>query len=302
MTAIATSPYVMEPAPDGEGGREPPADGGAGQVRLLDRALWGRRELWARTAPSFVADRTLYEGLRYQPEAPTDLTRSEGPKVGAFIAAAKARGLEVFLQVQAAIPPGYRVQFGGPDRRRPAPAARRTAGAEPGRQERQPRQPAYQGLHGGPAPRLAQGLPGDRRLPHRLAGIPPVRLRLALPRFLAACHGGRPAARARRRGDASGHAVAPGMAGCRSGRGDAPEPPRPRLRSLSAASPARPSPGPLRYAAPQAPARGRAARSLPRGIARQRLSTGTAGLSRRPGRWSRASTMRRQPRSAMASA
>ena len=113
-TAIATSPYVMAPAPDGQGGREPPADGGAGKVRLLDRPLFGRRELWVQTAPSFEADKTLYEGLRYQPEAPSDLTHAEGPKVGAFIEAAKARGLEVFLQVQAAIPPGYRVQFGGP--------------------------------------------------------------------------------------------------------------------------------------------------------------------------------------------
>jgi hypothetical protein len=113
-TAIATSPYVMTPAPEGRGGREPPADAGAGQVRLLDRPLWGRRELWVETAPSFEADRELYAGLRYQPEAPTELTRAEGPKVGAFIKAAKARGLEVFLQVQAAIPPGYRVQFGGP--------------------------------------------------------------------------------------------------------------------------------------------------------------------------------------------
>ncbi len=34
--------------------------------------------------------------------------------IAATIKAAKARGLDVLLQVQAAIPPGYRVQFGGP--------------------------------------------------------------------------------------------------------------------------------------------------------------------------------------------
>ena len=44
-TAIATSPYVLEVAPDGEGGREPPADGEAGRVRPLDRPLFGRTEL-----------------------------------------------------------------------------------------------------------------------------------------------------------------------------------------------------------------------------------------------------------------
>jgi len=42
------------------------------------------------------------------------LTRREGPKVAAFLEAARARGFDVQLQVQAAIPPGYRVQFGGP--------------------------------------------------------------------------------------------------------------------------------------------------------------------------------------------
>lgn len=112
--AVATSPYVMAPTDDPAAGREPPIDAGAGSVRLLDRDLWGRRELRCVTAPSFVPERALYAGLRYQPAEPTALTREEGPRVRAFIAAAKARGFAVHLQVQAAIPPGYRVQFGGP--------------------------------------------------------------------------------------------------------------------------------------------------------------------------------------------
>lgn len=113
-TAVATSPYVMAPSDAPDAGREPPIDAGAGRVRLLDRDLWGRRELRCVTAPSFVPDPARYAGLRYQPAQPTDLTRREGPAVAAFIAAAQSRGLEVHLQVQAAIPPGYRVQFGGP--------------------------------------------------------------------------------------------------------------------------------------------------------------------------------------------
>jgi hypothetical protein len=113
-TAVATSPYVMAPADEATGVREPPADAEAGKVRLLDRPLWGRRELFVRTAPSFVPDRSLYRGLRYQPAEPDDLSAAEGEIIAAFIGAAKARGLEVHLQVQAAIPPGYRVQFGGP--------------------------------------------------------------------------------------------------------------------------------------------------------------------------------------------
>lgn len=114
VTAVATSPYVMEPAPEGAGGREPPIDAGAGKVRLLDRPLWGKRELFVKTAPSFTPTPELYRGLRYQPAPPNELTRRDGPLVGQFIRAAKDAGLKVYLQVQSAIPPGYRVQFGGP--------------------------------------------------------------------------------------------------------------------------------------------------------------------------------------------
>jgi hypothetical protein len=110
-TAIATSPYVMEVVRDGEGGREPPPDGEAGRVRPLDRALWGRRELWMRTAPSFAHDARRYAGLRYAPSPATALTDREGPLLDRVFEAAARRGIEVYLQVMAASPPGYRVQF-----------------------------------------------------------------------------------------------------------------------------------------------------------------------------------------------
>ncbi len=113
--AVATSPYVMAPADEKSGNREPPADAGAGSVRLLDRPLWGKRELFVKTAPSFAPNPDLYKGLRYQPPPPADLTRAEGHIVADFTAAARKRGMKVYLQVQAAIPPGYRVQFGGPE-------------------------------------------------------------------------------------------------------------------------------------------------------------------------------------------
>ncbi|WP_417379592.1 hypothetical protein [Gimesia sp.] len=115
ITAVSTSPYVMQLADEQTGVREPPADAGAGQVRLLDRPLWeGKRELWVKTSPSFVPDQSLYSGLRYQPAQADDLTHSAGHVVAELIEAAQERGLEVYFQVQAAIPPGYRVQFGGP--------------------------------------------------------------------------------------------------------------------------------------------------------------------------------------------
>lgn len=112
--AVATSPYLMEEADRETGNREPPADAGAGAVRLLDRPLWGKREVWVKTAPAFVPDPDLYRGLRYQPPPPNELTRRRGRIIDDFIRAAHARHLKVYFQVQAAIPPGYRVQFGGP--------------------------------------------------------------------------------------------------------------------------------------------------------------------------------------------
>lgn len=66
------------------------------------------------TAPSFVPDLSLYEGLSYRPPEPDKVTEEDGPVVGAFLDAAGARGLETWIQVQAAIPPCHRVQFGGP--------------------------------------------------------------------------------------------------------------------------------------------------------------------------------------------
>src|SRR5690606_29354422 len=50
VTAIATPPYVKAPSGAPLAGREPPVDAGAGKVRLLDRPLWGKREIFCRTA------------------------------------------------------------------------------------------------------------------------------------------------------------------------------------------------------------------------------------------------------------
>ena len=46
-TAISPTLGVYAPGRPGEGSREPPLDV-SGQVRLLDRPLWGKRELWLR--------------------------------------------------------------------------------------------------------------------------------------------------------------------------------------------------------------------------------------------------------------
>ncbi|MDA1069171.1 MAG: hypothetical protein O3C43_22015 [Verrucomicrobia bacterium] len=115
LTAVSTSPYLMEECPGGQGGeREPPADSDKGLARLLERPLWGKNEVWVNTTPSFEPNLELYKGLRYQPQKTTDLTRREGAVIDRFIQAAHARGVKVYFQIQAAIPPGLRVQFGGP--------------------------------------------------------------------------------------------------------------------------------------------------------------------------------------------
>lgn len=97
--SLTTSPYVASLAPKGTGHREPPSDGGLGQKRLLDRSLWGQRELWMTAAPSFRPDPQLYEGLAYRPPEPTALTDDQGAVVGHFVDAAKARGMEVWMQI-----------------------------------------------------------------------------------------------------------------------------------------------------------------------------------------------------------
>lgn len=107
---LCTMPSVAERCPEGVGVREPPADGGAGLKRMLDRPLWGERAIWMRTAPSFTPDRALYRASPFAPPEPDDLTRRDGQIVEGLLTAARRAGLSTQLQVMAAAPPGLRVQ------------------------------------------------------------------------------------------------------------------------------------------------------------------------------------------------
>ncbi len=113
-TAINTSPYVAAACPPGEGHREPPVDAGAGDVRLLDRRLWGASEVWMKTAPAFAPNNSYYGQGPYRPDPADTLTYVEKDRLTEFLSAARLRGLSTSLQIMAAIPPCYRVQFGGP--------------------------------------------------------------------------------------------------------------------------------------------------------------------------------------------
>ena len=203
-TAVATSPNVVEEADAKTGSREPPIDAGAGKVRLLDRPLWGKRELFVRSEPAFEPHLSLYGGLRYQPPRPGELTRRHGKTIADFVSAARRAGLAVYFQVQAASPPGYRVQFGGPlgddtpllpdGRVPPRRVANNASLASPDVR-------AYnQALTRDPSSRL----PGNRRPAGGLARVPPVFPGRCVSGLFGAGEVRRPTARVRLRGDAAG--------------------------------------------------------------------------------------------------
>ena len=103
-TAISPTLGVYAPAPTGEGSREPPLDV-AGEARLLDRPLWGRRELWMRGYTPHPPDPDIWADVPYPPPpvAPPDLRIDV---VRSIIDGARARGLAVEIQVSPFTLPG----------------------------------------------------------------------------------------------------------------------------------------------------------------------------------------------------
>lgn len=112
VNAVATSPGVSEPIEElpgvddagsgtEEARREPPIDAGAGSVRVIERKLFGKAEVLLRFAPSYEPDLSIYEGLKYQPKMPDDLTAREGKIIRQFFDGAHARGMQVYFQVSA---------------------------------------------------------------------------------------------------------------------------------------------------------------------------------------------------------
>lgn len=106
-TAVAINPTVTSKSEEGEGSFQPPADAGS-SPRLFDRPLWGKRALWVKSGPSFVPNGEHYSASPYGPRKTNDLTVDHGAIVKEFIDAAQARGLDVYLQINAAKPTGLR--------------------------------------------------------------------------------------------------------------------------------------------------------------------------------------------------
>jgi hypothetical protein len=105
VNAVAVNPIVTGEAAEGQGSWQPPDDAGS-SPRLFDRPLWGKRELWVRSGPSYTPDVSLYADTSYKPKQPNDLTEAHGHLVGDFIDEALARGFEVYFQIPGATPSG----------------------------------------------------------------------------------------------------------------------------------------------------------------------------------------------------
>ena len=103
-TAIATTTVVGRPAA-GAGGVRFPDLHVDGFARVLDRPLWGHRELHLEVFPAHESDLSLYAASSYRPRAgpvPADVDR-ETPR--SMIAEARRRGMQSHVQVHPFVPP-----------------------------------------------------------------------------------------------------------------------------------------------------------------------------------------------------
>jgi hypothetical protein len=93
-----------------DGLREPPLDVD-GQVRVLDRPLWGKRELYVKRYPVHDGDPQLWSDLPWNPPAaPPESMRTDYPRLA--IDAARERGFRVYAQLT---PYGLPGSIGGQD-------------------------------------------------------------------------------------------------------------------------------------------------------------------------------------------
>lgn len=105
--AICTGVGLALPAEAGEGYREPPLDID-GYERLLDRPLWGRRELLLQGYRTYEADATLYAETHYRPTGPLAPRGADRDLPHRILNEAHARGMRAHVQVSPTVVPGLR--------------------------------------------------------------------------------------------------------------------------------------------------------------------------------------------------
>lgn len=107
--AICTAFGMAKEVERGRGHREPPLDID-GYERLLDRPLWGKRELWLQGYRTHEYDESLFADTPYRPGgqlAPPELDRDLPHKI---IAEAHARGMRAHVQLSPVVVPGLHAE------------------------------------------------------------------------------------------------------------------------------------------------------------------------------------------------
>lgn len=96
--AISLTPNLALPTEPSQGVREPPLDID-GYERLLDRPLWGKRELWIKSYRTAPYDEALFAETPYRPRhevAPAELDRDLPHRI---LSDAHKRGMKAHLQI-----------------------------------------------------------------------------------------------------------------------------------------------------------------------------------------------------------
>jgi len=107
--AICTGLSLVQPVAEGNGRRMPPLDID-GYERLLDRPLWGKRELWLRGYLAHEPDLELFAHTPYHPNSapvPPELDRELPHKV---LAEAHARKMRAYIQISPTTIPGLKAE------------------------------------------------------------------------------------------------------------------------------------------------------------------------------------------------
>jgi hypothetical protein len=107
--AISSMWSMSRPCAPGQGERQPPLDID-GYDRILDRPLFGQRELWLESFRTHPYDASLFEGTPYRPGgrmAPPEVDRDLPDRI---LEAAHARGMQSWMQVSPTIVPGLRAE------------------------------------------------------------------------------------------------------------------------------------------------------------------------------------------------